>query len=119
MTIQNHEAIDMTTQKHEAIDTNQEEELVVRRLLSNMIQDERWEPTELGSRILKADRRLHQHRLFIWPFGKDGEPDDCVDPMHMRSDGVAVWRCECGYRICRECFEVQSRHYAISVVDER
>ena len=41
------------------------------------------------------------------------------DVMHMRSDGEAVWRCECGYRICRECFEVHSRHYAISVVDQR
>ena len=42
-----------------------------------------------------------------------------VDPMHMRSDGSAVWRCECGYRICRGCLEVHSRHYVISVVDQR
>ena len=61
----------------------------------------------------------HQHHLVIWPFGKQGEPDDCVGPQHMRSDSGAVWRCECGYRICRACFEIHSRHYAISVVDKR
>ena len=110
----------MTTQNPVTIDVEHEDELIVHHLLTQIIQDEQWELTELGRERLQSDQEnQHQHQLVIWPFGEHGEPDDCVDPMHMRSDGVAVWRCECGYRICRECFEVQSRHYAISVVDER
>ena len=110
----------MTIQNHETIDIGQEDELVVQKILTEMIQEERWELTDLGRQRLQAvNGNGHQHRLVIWPFGKKGEPDDCVDPMHMRSDGSAVWRCECGYRICRGCFEVHSRHYAISVVDAR
>ena len=48
-----------------------------------------------------------------------GKPYDSADALHMCSDRRAVCRCECGYRICRECFEVHSRHYTISVVDQR
>ena len=110
----------MTTKNHASTDVEHEDELIVHHLLTQIIQDEQWELTELGRERLQADQQNpHQHRLVIWPFGKQGEPDDCMDPMHMRSDGTAVWRCECGYRICRECFEVHSRHYAISVVDAR
>ena len=110
----------MTTQNPVTIDVNHENDLVVHHLLSELIQNERWELTELGRERLQSDQENHhQHRLVICPFGKYGEPDDCVDPMHMRSDGEAVWRCGCGYRICRGCFEVHSRHYAISVVDQR
>ena len=110
----------MTTQHHETIEASQEDELLVHRLLADMIQGERWELTELGRQRLQSDEgNHHQHRLVIWPFGKDGEPDDCVEPTHMRCDGKAVWRCECGYHLCRGCFEVHSRHYAISVMSER
>ena len=108
----------MTTQNRETIDVEHEDELIVHHLLTQIIQDEQWELTELGRERLQSDQENHhQHRLVIWPFGKQGETNDCVDPMHMRSDGTAVWRCQCGYRICRGCFEVHSRHYAISVVD--
>ena len=110
----------MTTQNRETIDVEHEDELIVHHLLTQIIQDEQWELTELGRERLQSDQENHhQHRLVIWPFGKQGETNDCVDPMHMRSDGTAVWRCQCGYRICRGCFEVHSRHYAISVVDKR
>ena len=110
----------MTTKNHASTDVEHEDELIVQKLLLEMVQDERWELTDLGRQRLQADNgNSHQHRLVIWPFGKQGETDDCVDPMHMRSDGTAVWRCQCGYRICRGCFEDHSRHYAISVVDSR
>ncbi len=110
----------MTTKNHASTDVEHEDELIVQKLLSEMVQDERWELTDLGRQRLRSDNgNPHQHRLVIRPFGKQGEPDDCLEPMHMRSDGTAVWRCECGYRICRECFKVHSRHYAISVVDGR
>ena len=110
----------MTTKRHQAIDTDHEDELVVANALTEMIQDERWDLTDLGQQLLQSDQDdVHHHRLVICSFGKDGEPDDCMEPRHMSSDGAAVWRCECGYRICRGCFEVHSRHYAISVMDER
>ena len=110
----------MTTKNPETIDLEHEDELIVHHLLPELIQNERWELTELGRLRLQADQQNHhQHQLVIWPFGKEGEPSDCVDHMHMRSDGQAVWRCECGYRICRDCFEVPSRRYVISVVDQR
>ena len=38
----------MTTKNHETIDVNHEDELIVHHLLSEMIQNERWELTELG-----------------------------------------------------------------------
>ena len=109
----------MTTQNHETIDVGQEDELIVLKLLSQMVQDDRWDLTERGREYMQTVNGNHHHRLVLWPFGKKSEPHDCVDPKHMRSDGNAVWRCECGYRICRGCFEVHPRHYTISVVDQR
>ena len=68
--------------------SDRRDELVVQKILTEMIQEERWELTDLGRQRLQAvNGNGHQHRLVIWPFGKKGEPDDCVDPMHMRSDG--------------------------------
>lgn len=48
----------------------------------------------------------HLHHLELWPFGQDGQPNDCTGQAHLRSDGNAVWRCQCGERLCRACFEV-------------
>ena len=110
----------MTTQNHTIIGAEHEDALAAPLAVSKMIQIERWELTDLGRARLQERRDdVHRHRLVLWPFGKKGEPHNCVDPMHMCSDRRAVWCCECGYRICRECFEVHSRHYTISVVDQR
>ena len=112
----------MTTTKrnHTITDVEHEDEIVVAKILAEMILDERWDITDLGrDRLQECRDDVHRHHLVLWPFGKKGEPDDCVDPMHMRDDGTAVWRCRCGYRICRSCFEVHSRYYTISVVDQR
>ncbi len=45
-----------------------------------------------------------------------GKPYDSADARHMCSDRRAVW---CGKCISLGCFEVHSRHYTISVVDQR
>ena len=51
-----------------------------------------------------------------------GKPYDSADARHMCSDRRAVWcgKCgKCGKCISLGCFEVHSRHYTISVVDQR
>ena len=35
-----------------------------------------------------------------------GESNVCNVTGHMRSDGAAVWRCDCGTRMCQGCFEI-------------
>ena len=47
----------MTTQNQVAIDTDHEDELVVIKVLSEMIQEERWELTKLGRQHLQATKR--------------------------------------------------------------
>ena len=56
----------MTTQSHVAIDTDHEDELVVIKVLSEMIQEEQWDLTALGRERLQADKRnCRQHRPVI------------------------------------------------------
>ena len=56
----------MTAQNQETIDTEHEDELVVHSLLSQMIQEERWELTSWGRQHLKlGNGNHHQHRLGI------------------------------------------------------
>ena len=62
----------MTTKNHASTDVEHEDELIVQKLLLEMVQDERWELTDLGRQRLHAGNENHQHRLVIWPFGKQG-----------------------------------------------
>ena len=64
----------------------------------------------------QAGRLVRQVRQVHLPWGK---PYDSADARHMCSDRRAVWCGKCGKCISLGCLEVHSRHYTISVVDQR
>ena len=105
----------MTTTNHPAVNAEPDDELIVIKLLDEMILEERWEVTDLGrARLQESQEGHHRHNLELCPFGKDGAPlGVCADPAHLPIYGAAIWHCLCGYVICRTCFEVQVRRRAI------
>ena len=58
----------------------------------------------------------HVHHLELWPYGQGGAPSDCTHRGHLSPDGDAVWRCACGLRLCRGCFEKMASTGAIDIL---
>ena len=44
---------------------------------------------------------FHRHTFNLYPFTNDA----CTVDMHLRgSEREGVWQCDCGERMCRDCF---------------